>query len=162
MVNEKSRIEGFLVRRALSVGANMQGLITVWRALPVAKRLMLVGAVTATIVAFSFLAKTASSPTMALLYSGLEPSAAGDVVAALEKMSIQTDVRGNAIYVPSNRRDFARMALARDGLPRQGQAGYELLEGLNGFSTNSDIFDVTYWRATEGELARTILATPGV
>lgn len=147
---------------AIGVGENMQGLMAFWRALPVAKRLILVGAVAGTIAAFSFLAKTATSPTMALLYSGLEPSAAGDVVAALEQMNIQLDVRGNAIYVPSGQRDFARMALAREGLPRLGQAGYELFEDLNVFSTNSDIFNVTYWRAVEGELARTILATPGV
>ncbi|MHA7873303.1 MAG: flagellar basal-body MS-ring/collar protein FliF, partial [Hyphococcus sp.] len=59
-------------------------------------------------------------------------------------------------------RDFVRMSLAREGLPQQGQAGYELFESLNGFSTTSDIFDVTYWRAMEGELARTILSSPGV
>ena len=99
---------------------------------------------------------------MALLYSGLEPDVAGEVVSALEQMGVQTDVRGDTIFVPENRRDFVRMALAREGLPQQGQAGYELLEKLNGFSTTSDVFDVTYWRAMEGELARTILATPGV
>ena len=144
------------------VGEIMQGLVIIWQRLPMTKRLMLVGAVAATIVAFSMLARTASAPTMSLLYSGLEPSAAGDVIAALEAMNIETDVQGNAIYVPSNRRDFVRMALAKEGLPQQGQAGYELLENLSGFSTTSEIFDVTYWRAMEGELARTILATPGV
>lgn len=123
---------------------------------------MLVGAVAATIFVFSILARTASSPTMALLYSGLEAEAAGEVISALEQMGVQTDVRGDTIYVPLARRDFIRMALAREGLPQQGQAGYELLENLSGFSTTSDIFDVTYWRAMEGELARTILATPGV
>lgn len=123
---------------------------------------MLVGAVAATIFLFSLLARTASSPSMALLYSGLEPGSAGEVVSALERMNIPTDVRGDSIYVPSSRRDFVRMSLAREGLPQQGQAGYELFEGLNGFSTTSDMFDVTYWRAMEGELARTILSTPGV
>ena len=140
----------------------MQGLISVWQALPVAKRIMLVGSVVATVYVFSILARTASSPNMALLYSGLEPSASGEVVGALERMNIDTEVRGDSIYVPSGKRDFVRMSLAREGLPQQGQAGYELFENLNGFSTTSDIFDVTYWRAMEGELARTILASPGV
>ncbi|MBL8561372.1 MAG: flagellar M-ring protein FliF, partial [Gemmobacter sp.] len=40
--------------------------------------------------------------------------------------------------------------------------GYELLDGLSGFGTTSQMFDAAYWRAKEGELARTILATPGV
>jgi len=108
------------------------------------------------------LARTASKPSMALLYSGLDSSAAGEVVDALERMDVPLDVRGGSIYVPVSQRDGVRMKLARDGLPQQGQAGYELFEGLNGFSTTSEIFDVTYWRAMEGELARTILATPGV
>ena len=30
------------------------------------------------------------------------------------------------------------------------------------FSTTSQIFDAAYWRAKEGELARTILASPAV
>lgn len=140
----------------------MQGLMNVWGTLSVSNRIMLVGAVAATIFVFSILARTASAPSMALLYSGLQPSAAGEVVSALEGMNVQTEVRGDSIYVPAGRRDFVRMALAERGLPQQGQAGYELLEELNGFSTTSDIFDVTYWRAMEGELARTILATPGV
>lgn len=136
--------------------------MTAWGTLTVSKRIMLIGAVAATIFVFSILARTASAPSMALLYSGLQPSSAGEVVSALEGMNVQTEVRGDSIYVPAGRRDFVRMALAERGLPQQGQAGYELLEELNGFSTTSDIFDVTYWRAMEGELARTILATPGV
>ncbi|MBT8473299.1 MAG: flagellar M-ring protein FliF [Marinicaulis sp.] len=140
----------------------MQGLISTWNALPLIKRFVLLAAIAATTIAFSMLARTASAPEMAFLYSGLEPETAGDVISALEQMNVTMDVRGDTIYVPTKKRDFVRMALARDGLPRQGQAGYELLEELNGFSTSSDVFDVAYWRAIEGELARTILATPGI
>lgn len=140
----------------------MFGIISIWTGLSVARRAMLVGSVAATIFAFVMLAKTASTPSMTLLYSGLDPSSAGDVISELERMDVPTEIRQNSIFVPANRRDAVRMALAREGLPQQGQAGYELFENLNGFSTTSDIFDVTYWRAMEGELARTILATPGV
>ncbi|MEQ8934377.1 MAG: flagellar basal-body MS-ring/collar protein FliF [Amphiplicatus sp.] len=140
----------------------MQGLVSVWRILTPAKRVMLIGAVAATIALFTVLARTASTPSMTLLYSGLDGRAAGQVIAALERMNVDYEVRGEAIYVPSSKRDSARMSLAGDGLPQTGQAGYELLESLNGFSTTSDMFDATYWRAMEGELARTILASPGV
>ncbi len=140
----------------------MQGLGSVWQALSASKRIMLVGAVGATIIAFTMLARTVSTPTMALLYSGLDTDVAGEVISSLEQMGAHTEVRGDAIYVPADRRDSLRMALAREGLPQQGQAGYELLQELSGFSTTSDMFNVTYWRAVEGELARTILATPGV
>ncbi len=140
----------------------MQGFISIWNGLTAGKRLLLLIVVPATIFAFSMLARTASTPSMTLLYSGLDSSAAGEVVAALERLDVRTDVRGDSIYVPVDKRDSVRMSLAREGLPQQGQAGYELLESLNGFSTTSDLFDVTYWRAVEGELARTIVATPGI
>jgi flagellar M-ring protein FliF len=48
------------------------------------------------------------------------------------------------------------MALAELGLPRRGQAGYELLDQLGRFGTTADMFNAAYWRAKEGELARTI------
>ncbi|MBY0421808.1 MAG: flagellar M-ring protein FliF, partial [Parvularculaceae bacterium] len=140
----------------------MQGLINVWRVLSPAKRFMLVGAVAATIALFTILARTASTPSMTLLFAGLDTQSAGDVVAALDRLNVVYKVDGAAIYVPSNERDKARMALAAEGLPARGQAGYELLDNLSGFSTTSDMFDATYWRAKEGELARTIISTPGV
>lgn len=140
----------------------MQGLVSVWRILSPAKRLMLVGAVAATIFMFTLLARSASAPSMSLLYAGLDGRTAGEVVAALQSADTPYDIRGEAIFVPSARRDAIRMQLAGQGLPEQGQAGYELLDQLNGFATTSDMFDATYWRAKEGELARTILASPGV
>lgn len=140
----------------------MQGFVSVWRILSPAKRLILIGAVLATIFLFSVLARTASTPPMSLLYAGLDARVAGDVLASLDRASVPYEIRGEAIYVPASRRDSVRMSLASEGLPDKGQAGYELLDKLSGFSTTSDMFDATYWRAKEGELARTILATPGV
>lgn len=140
----------------------MQGLFSVWRLLSPAKKVTAIAAVGVTIFLFSILARTASTPPMSLLYAGLDGRVAGEVLTALERMDISYEIRGEAIYVPANKRDTARMSLAAEGLPNKGQAGYELLDKLNGFSTTSDMFDATYWRAKEGELARTILATPGV
>jgi flagellar M-ring protein FliF len=54
------------------------------------------------------------------------------------------------------------MALAAEGLPAAGGAGYELLDNLSGFGTTSQMFDAAYWRAKEGELARTLLAMPEI
>lgn len=133
-----------------------------WRRLSTRNQIIAIATLAAVLVAMSFLVRTASTPRMTLLYAGLDASSSGEILEALEGMDIASDVRGDAIYVAENRRDSVRMALARDGLPRQGQAGFELLDNLNGFATTSDMFDAAYWRAKEGELARTILATPGV
>ena len=140
----------------------MRSFLTIWSGLDFNRRVALIGAVGATIAALLYLASAARKPEMALLYAGLDASVAGDVIAELERMDVDAEVRGDAIYVPGNLRDEARLALAREGLPAQTQAGYELLDNLNGFATTSEMFDAAYWRAKEGELARTILSVPGV
>lgn len=133
-----------------------------WRRLSTRNQVIAIATLAAVLAALFFLARTASEPRMTLLYAGLDAASSGEILEALEVMDVASEVRGDAIYVAENRRDGIRMSLARDGLPRQGQAGFELLDELNGFATTSDMFDAAYWRAKEGELARTILATPGV
>lgn len=98
----------------------------------------------------------------ALLYAGLEPKAAAEVAAALDRQGIPFEIRGESIWVPRDRRDSVRLALAGENLPRQNGAGYEILDSLSGFGTTAEMFDAAYWRAKEGELARTLLAAPGL
>ncbi len=140
----------------------MNQILDTWQSLDLRRRVILLGAIGLTFAAVLSLAQIAARPGMALLYSGLDPATAGEVVGALEQMNVQADVRGDAIYVSEDERDRVRLALAREGLPRQGQAGYELLDEISGFSATSDMFNAAYWRAKEGELARTILSSPGV
>ncbi|MEM7508268.1 MAG: flagellar basal-body MS-ring/collar protein FliF [Pseudomonadota bacterium] len=121
--------------------------------------------VAGTLVVFVVLAmffRIATAPSMALLYSGLDSTAAAGVVEGLDRQGIAYEVRNDAIYVPSDVRDRARISLAGEGLPAAGAAGYELLDTLSGFGTTAQMFDAAYWRAKEGELARTILASPQV
>ena len=105
------------------------------------------------------LARVATAPAMQLLYAGLESGSAGEVVRSLEQRGIAYQVKGGSIYVPSDKRDELRMTLASEGLPTNGGKGYELLDSLSGFGTTSQMFDAAYWRAKEGELARTIVAS---
>lgn len=103
-------------------------------------------------------ARLAAQPSFALLYSGLEPATAGEVIAALEQRGVPHQVRASGIFVDSTQRDRLRVSLAAEGLPAAGTNGYELLDSLTGFGTTSQMFDATYKRAKEGELARTIAA----
>ncbi|WOI52697.1 flagellar basal-body MS-ring/collar protein FliF [Parvularcula sp. LCG005] len=98
----------------------------------------------------------------ALLFAGLDPQVAGEIATELDGMSVNYDIRGSGIYVPTSERDRLRLEMARLGLPAVSGDGYELLDSLNGFSTTADMFDAAYWRAKEGELTRTIMAMPGV
>lgn len=137
----------------------MDNLSSVWTNLP-ARRKMAV--VIATLLAFGgiiALGQMGPSKNLSLLYGGLEPAAAGEVLQALEGAGVAHEVQGGAIYVEASQRDALRMSLASQGLPANGATGYELLDSLSGFSTTSQMFDAAYWRAREGELARTIVAS---
>ncbi len=138
----------------------MSQVLTVWNGLNPRRRVIVVVATLAVFAAVLGLARMAAKPDLALLYSGLDPAAAGQVVAALERAGAAHEVRGAAIYVDAAARDSLRMTLASEGLPPASARGYELLDNLSGFSTTAQMFDVAYWRAKEGELARTILANP--
>lgn len=137
-------------------------IINVWLALSPQKQITAAVSVIATIGALFLLTSTALKPQTDLLYSGLDPAAAGEVVAKLEALGVVYEVKGNAIYADKSRRDSLRLELAKDGLPRQSTVGYELFDNLNSFAMTSDMFDTAYWRAKEGELARTLMAMPSV
>jgi len=140
----------------------LDSLISAWSRLDARRRIIVVLATVAVFAAVLALSRGAGSPSMSLLYAGLEVEAAGDVVTALEQRGIAYEVRGDAIYVPDGQRDVLRMTLASEGMPASNGQGYELLDNLSGFGTTSQMFDAAYWRAKEGELARTILASPQI
>ena len=130
--------------------------------LPVQRQLMLAAAVLGVMLGMALLLRGAMEEPMGLLYSGLEMERAGEIVEELEKRGVAYELQGTAIFVPRKDRDQIRISLAQDGLPRQAVQGYELLDSVNGFSTTSEMYNASYWRAKEGELTRTILAVPGV
>lgn len=128
-----------------------------------ARRRLIAGlSVLAILAAIFGISSVATQPSMSLLYSGLDSAAAGEVVAELEAEGIAFQVDGTSILVEEAVRDRVRMALAAKGLPAGGPAGYEILDSLSGFGTTSQMFDAAYWRAKEGELARTITGSPNV
>ena len=133
-----------------------------WSSIDPRKKIVFVLAAVAALVAILGLVRVATTPSLSLLYAGLDPGIAGEVVTSLDQRGITYEVRGNAIYVDAGSRDQARLSLASEGLPGSGIAGYELLDNLSGFGTTSQMFDAAYWRAKEGELARTLVSSPQV
>ncbi|AVO38846.1 flagellar basal-body MS-ring/collar protein FliF [Pukyongiella litopenaei] len=133
-----------------------------WTALDRRRQIALVAATVAVFAAVLVMSRIATAPTMSLLFAGLENGTAGNIVQSLEQRGIAYEVRGGSIYVPVSQRDELRMTLASAGLPANGGRGYELLDSLTGFGTTSQMFDAAYWRAKEGELARTIVASPHI
>ena len=136
--------------------------LAAWNDLTLRNKVFAVMAALALVATLAVLGQKAAQPRLALLYAQLDQAAAGEVVHALEARNVQYDVRGGAIFVDAAQRDALRLTLASEGLPSNGPKGYELLDGLTGFGTTAQMFDAAYWRAKEGELARTILSAPGV
>ncbi|WP_120634859.1 flagellar basal-body MS-ring/collar protein FliF [Ruegeria sp. EL01] len=135
----------------------MQQIGTVWANLDRRKQIIVAGAVVLVFLGVLGMSRLVSAPSMTLLYAGLESGAAGDIVRSLDQRGVPYEIRGGSIYVPGAKRDELRMMLASEGLPANGNRGYELLDTLSGFGTTSQMFDAAYWRAKEGELARTIV-----
>lgn len=140
----------------------MQQIVSVWTGLPLRRQVIVALATGAVFFAILAMSRMATAPNMSLLYAGLESGAAGEVVRALEQRGATFEVRGDSIFVDSSERDQLRLTLASEGLPANSTRGYELLDNLSGFGTTSQMFDAAYWRAKEGELARTIVASPHV
>jgi flagellar M-ring protein FliF len=132
------------------------------RGLPLQRQLVLLGAVIGVSVAMMFMVRGAMNEPMVLLYSGLDPQHAGDIISELDQSKIDYEIDLQSIFVPRSDRDRIRFNLAQKGLPKQAVKGYELLDDVNGFSVTSEMYNASYWRAKEGELTRTILAISGV
>jgi flagellar M-ring protein FliF len=140
----------------------VQNLLSLWSTLSLQRRIIVIGATFAMFMAVLALGRMGAQPNMTLLYAGLDGRTAGEVITALDQQGAAYEVRGTAIYVSDAQRDSLRMTLAGQGLPAAGSIGYELLDGMSGFGTTSQMFDAAYWRAKEGELARTILSNPQI
>ncbi len=140
----------------------LQQIMAIWQGLDARRRVIVVGATLLMFAAIMALSSFSTRKDMALLYAGLEGARSGEVITALEARNVPYEVRGDSIYVEATGRDALRMALAAEGLPAIGGAGYELLDSLSGFGTTSQMFDAAYWRAKEGELARTIVSNPAI
>lgn len=99
------------------------------------------------------------APDYRVLYSNVSDSDGGAIIAALQQMNVPYRFAegGTAIMVPEASVHEARLKLASQGLPKGGQAGFELMENQK-FGTSQFAEQVNYQRALEGELARTIQA----
>jgi flagellar M-ring protein FliF len=106
----------------------------------------------------------ASQPSMALLYSELDPRDAGSVVASLERQKVpyRLAADGATILVPEEMVPRLRLSLAREGLPAGGNVGWEIFDRGESLTTTPFQQDVNRLRALEGELARTIRGLAGV
>lgn len=107
---------------------------------------------------FAFIVLRAIERPYTLLFGGLEPGDARELLTRLESMRVPYRLTpgGDAVLVPEDRAVSLRMALAEEGLPTGGTIGNELFDQLSGLTTTDFLADVNLRRAVEGELARSI------
>src|SRR6476646_5664639 len=116
-------------------------------------------------IAFIML-KIATAPQYALIASGLDPAQTGKITAALDSQGIPYELRNNgtALAVQKSSTAQANVTLAGQGVQTTGggtQPGYELMDQSK-LGSSQFQQQVTYQRALEGEIVRTINGVEGV
>jgi len=127
------------------------------------RRFVWLGAAAAGVLAIWLVGKWAATPTYVTLYHDLDLKEAGAMSEQLAKNGLPYRLGGGGteVQVPASEIARARVMLARDGMPSSGRPGLELFDkpswGMTDFTQK-----VTYQRALEGELARTVGTMRGV
>jgi flagellar M-ring protein FliF len=120
------------------------------------KRFLLAGAA-ATVLLIAFFGRMIETPDLKTLSAGLEPSEVQKIAGQLDAQGIahETSADGKTLSVPADKLDAARMAIASVGAGSGQRAGFELFDKMSWGQTEFDQ-KVTYQRALEGELERSI------
>ena len=107
----------------------------------------------------SFLGKASYAP----LFTGLAAADASSITDQLQTDGVpyQLTDGGASILVPQDKVYSERLKAASNNLPSSNEGGYSLLDKM-GVTSSEFQQDVTYKRAIEGELAKTISAMDGV
>lgn len=118
------------------------------------------------LIAIVFLGmQIAGRPSYSLVSTGMDPADTGKVAAALDEQGIKYELRNNgtALAVEKSQSAQARIALAGKGLGggSGAQPGFELFDKQK-IGTSDFQQQVTYQRALEGQISKTIDHVQGV
>ena len=105
-----------------------------------------------------------SKPKYSLLYDELDAESASLIKEYLddEKIPYRLKKGGKAIYIPKNKVYAVRISLAGKGIPKKGHTvGFEIFDKTN-LGMTEFVQKVNFYRAIQGELARTISSIDGV
>ncbi|MCC3276454.1 MULTISPECIES: flagellar basal-body MS-ring/collar protein FliF [unclassified Arthrobacter] len=111
----------------------------------------------------AMLASWMTKPSYTPLFSGLQAEDANSIVEQLKTDGVPYEVAdgGGTIMVPEENVYDQRLKAAGAGLPSESTGGYSLLDEM-GVTSSEFQQSVTYKRALEGEIAKTVGAIDGV
>ncbi len=141
----------------------LRSFFQLWTNLTPPQRVVVSFFAAALVVTTVVLAVVASRPDYTVLFSNLRPEDAAAIVQKLRdsKVPYRVTANGTAIEVPSASVYEVRLNLAGQGLPQGGNVGFEIFDknslGVTDFSQK-----MSYLRALQGELQRTISSLDGV
>ncbi len=139
------------------MNAFFEQFFNVFKAMPVAKRVTLIGVVALVVAGFVMMFIWANQIDYQPLYTNLPPEDAGDIVSKLKEQRVPFKLEGNGsmVLVPADKVYELRLSLAGDGLPRGGSVGFEIFDQTD-FNTTEFVQRLNYQRALQGELMRTV------
>jgi flagellar M-ring protein FliF len=136
-----------------------KNLLALWKGLSPQRRVSLIGSFLLSLAVLSAVVYFASKPRLTLLYGGLAPAEAAKVVEYLDSKKIVYEVSdgGHTVMVPAQDVYSVRMGLASQGIPTTSDSGvgFELFDKPT-FGESDFMQRANYYRALQGELARTI------
>jgi flagellar M-ring protein FliF len=135
----------------------MDRLAATFRSLTPRGRIVLAASAAGVLLFAFFFLKLATSPSYTTLVTGVDPADTGKITSTLSEKGIKYELQNNgtAVGVEKGQVADARIAIAEKGLPGTSQPGYELFDKQK-LGTSDFQNQVTYQRALEGEIARTI------
>jgi flagellar M-ring protein FliF len=136
--------------------------------MPARARVVLGIGMLAILLAGAVFAWWALRPEQAVLFSRLNEADAAGIVAELKKQKVEYQLDGSGladggttIRVPAERVHDIRLSLMSSGTPIAGGVGFEIFD-RQGLGATEQSQRVSFQRAMQGELARTIGALEGV
>lgn len=146
----------------MSLGPQVDRARDAWLGLtPDRRRIIGIAAAAAAAAVVAALAITAYVP-YTTVYTNLTPSAAGQVVSALQTLKVPYRLSGTTIQVPAAEADQVRVELATQNLPQQGEIGYQNVLTSSGFGMTDEQFNLAVLNALQNDLAATISTMQGI
>ncbi|MGE5577769.1 MAG: flagellar basal-body MS-ring/collar protein FliF, partial [Syntrophothermus sp.] len=138
-------------------------IVQLWQGLNPSRRIIMSVGAAAIVGIVILVASYAGHPEFVPLFTQLDASDAGEIVAKLKEDGIPYQIAegGSAILVPGDKVYETRISLASAGMPRGGIVGFELFDD-NKLGTTDFDRKLKYTRALQGELTRTIREINGV
>ena len=132
-------------------------LLVFLRSLPMSKKISMVAVIFLLMAGFATLFLLANKEDYHVLFNNVSTKDAGAIIDDLKTKNIPYKIEGNGsrILVPAKDVHEIRLSLVSQGLPKEGNVGFEIFDKTD-FKTTRFVQELNYKRALQGELARTI------